>query len=187
MFFSNPLTEGIFRGSKSELSLKRAILERSAISRGAENGPIFSNNILKNGKKGISPNSLSTLEPTWARFGAGNAQLSFFHRSGVVFGRFLMDFTSFLIDFSCYVRYICWLFREGFGMNFARALKKTIHILVMISIRISRFKFLILFSQNANPHIPYSISCKSAYTLFYFFKACCQLCNGHLKVCQNDF
>ena len=66
----------------------------------------------------------ATLEPTWARFGAGNAQLSFFHRSGVVFGRFLMDFTSFLIDFSCYVRYICWLFREGFGMNFARALKE---------------------------------------------------------------
>ena len=31
MFFPNPLSEAIFRRSKSELSLKRAILERSAI------------------------------------------------------------------------------------------------------------------------------------------------------------
>ena len=82
----------------------------------------------------------ATLEPTWARFGAGNAQLSFFHRSGVVFGRFLMDFTSFLIDFSCYVRYICWLFREGFGMNFARALKEFYIFWSLLIIQLSHFK-----------------------------------------------
>ena len=57
MFFPNPLPEGIFRGSKSQSSLKSAILERSAISQGAENGPIFPNNISKNHEKATTPNS----------------------------------------------------------------------------------------------------------------------------------
>ena len=55
-FFLKPFPECIFRGSKSELSLKRAILERSAISWGAENGPIIPNNISKNDKKGSRAN-----------------------------------------------------------------------------------------------------------------------------------
>ena len=89
MFFSNPLTEDIFRGSKSELSLKRAILERSAIFRGAENGPIFSNNISENHKKGIRPN-----EPSYS--GTDLGAIRRWKRSTVVFfivlGSFLVAF-----------------------------------------------------------------------------------------------
>ena len=94
--FPKPLPESIFRGSKSELSLKRAILERSAISRGAENGPIFSNNILKNGKKGISPNSTS-------HFGTDLGAIWRRKRSKVVFpsiwGRFWSIFDGFWMIF----------------------------------------------------------------------------------------
>ena len=98
MFFSNPLTEGIFRGSKSELSLKRAILERSAIFRGAENGPIISNNISENHKKSSPPVSGerpgADLGAKWHRKRPKTTQ-------GSNLIDFLMKLDSFGIDFLC--------------------------------------------------------------------------------------
>ena len=94
MFFTNPLPEGIFRGSKCPSILKSTILERSAISWGAENGPINPNNISKSDENLCPFPAGPSLEPTWARFGAENAPRTHFHRSGVVFCLILEGFSN---------------------------------------------------------------------------------------------
>ena len=89
MFFPNSCPEGIFWRSKSQSSLKNTILERSAISLGAENGPINPNNISKNDKKTGRPNSG---DPPGAYLGA------IWHRKrskdvfSYIWGRFFVDF-----------------------------------------------------------------------------------------------
>ena len=99
IFFPKPLPESIFRGSKSELSLKSLILERSAISRGPKMAPYSQIIFLKITKRRQPGMRKATLEATWARYGAENAPKSYFHRSGVVFVRFLNDFGQLLMDF----------------------------------------------------------------------------------------
>ena len=94
MFFPTPLPEGIFRGSKCPSILKSTILERSAISWRAENGPINPNNISKSHLKSKNFRPGSVLEPTWARFGAENAPRTHFHRYGIVFCSILEGFSN---------------------------------------------------------------------------------------------
>ena len=76
-FFSEtPRPERMFQGSKCPSIIKNTVLERSAISWGAEN-------------RG------SALDPTWARFGAGNVPRMHFHRSGIVFRLIYVVFQDF--------------------------------------------------------------------------------------------
>ena len=96
MFFPNPLPEGIFRGSKCPSILKSTILERSAISRGAENGPIIPNNISKNDKKGSRANygdpPGADLAAIWRRKRSKDEFAS-------ILGRFFVDFEWIVDEF----------------------------------------------------------------------------------------
>ena len=118
-FFQNPSRRPFREGSSANLRAKMRLWSHFGISGGPKIDPwsgIFS-------EKVMFLNYFFPPGASWTRSGRDLApkrlQGRIFIDLGSFFGRFLMDFTSFLIDFSCYVRYICWLFREGFGMNFA--------------------------------------------------------------------
>ena len=160
MFFPNPLPETIFRGSKCPSMLTNTILDRFLIFLGSQNRPLNRQIWPENHKKGIRPNG-----PSYS--GTDLSAIRRWQRSTVVFSsfwdRFLTLFNRFYIIFNLFFQICSIHLLVVLGKiwdEFCKSFKRILHILVMISIRISRFKFLILFSQNANPHIPYSISSK---------------------------
>ena len=101
MFFPNPLPEGIFRGSKCPSILKSTILERSAISWGAENGAKNPNNISKIDKKRSPPleweRPEADLGAIWHRKRSKDAFSSIRDRFLVDFGR-IFDEVQLIFD-----------------------------------------------------------------------------------------
>ena len=93
MFFPTTLPERILRGPKCPSKLKNTILERSAISQAAENGPINPNNISINHKQATTPNSGERpgedLGAIWRRKCSKDAFSSISGRFFVDFGRVL--------------------------------------------------------------------------------------------------
>ena len=92
----------IFRRSKCPSILESTILERSAISQGAENGPINPNNISKNHKKRSPPNYPerpgTNLGVIWRRKRSKDVFSSIWD---CFLGRFWKDFGQISIDFWC--------------------------------------------------------------------------------------